>query len=122
MTDRQRKDIRDHLERELASLRRAAIMGGCEPCPDENEFASRLAEMSLSVALLHRTGHRVGLLENALRRLDAHDYGACETCGEDIPVARLKAAPTTRLCVHCQQEAERTSAPASVSEAAPLRM
>ena len=106
MTDRQRSDIRDHLQRELDSLRRAAIMGGYEPCADENEFASRLAEMALSVTLLHRAEHRIGLLENALRRLEAYDYGVCEGCGEDIPVARLKASPATRLCVFCQQESE----------------
>ncbi len=30
----------------------------------------------------------------------------CDGCGCDIPPARLKLRPTTRLCVDCQAEAE----------------
>jgi DnaK suppressor protein len=31
----------------------------------------------------------------------------CVDCGDEIPVARLKAAPWTTRCVHCQTMAER---------------
>lgn len=31
----------------------------------------------------------------------------CEECGEPIPRARQEALPGVRLCVQCQQEAER---------------
>lgn len=30
----------------------------------------------------------------------------CDSCGCDIPAARLKLRPTTRLCVDCQAETE----------------
>jgi phage/conjugal plasmid C-4 type zinc finger TraR family protein len=33
----------------------------------------------------------------------------CDICGEDIPIARLRAKPTTRLCVDCQTDLERVS-------------
>lgn len=31
----------------------------------------------------------------------------CEECGEEIPLARRKALPGVRLCIHCQEEADK---------------
>ena len=31
----------------------------------------------------------------------------CEECGDRIPEARREALPGVRLCVHCQEEADR---------------
>ena len=50
---------------------------------------------------------RIGALEDALRRMDVEDYGICEDCGERIPLRRLLAAPAVRLCVACQEEADK---------------
>jgi len=41
--------------------------------------------------------------ENALERLDAGEYGICESCGVAIPVARLEVLPYATLCVECAQ-------------------
>ncbi|HEX7382098.1 MAG TPA: DksA/TraR family C4-type zinc finger protein [Nevskiaceae bacterium] len=31
----------------------------------------------------------------------------CEACGEEIPERRRAAVPGVRLCVHCQEQADR---------------
>lgn len=31
----------------------------------------------------------------------------CEECGEEIPLARRKALPGVRLCIRCQEEADK---------------
>lgn len=31
----------------------------------------------------------------------------CEECGEEIPLTRRKALPGVRLCIHCQEEADK---------------
>lgn len=31
----------------------------------------------------------------------------CEECGKEIPLARRKALPGVRLCIHCQEEADK---------------
>ena len=31
----------------------------------------------------------------------------CEECEEEIPLARRKALPGVRLCIHCQEEADK---------------
>ncbi len=41
-------------------------------------------------------------IDHALAKIDNRTYGACETCGQPIPRARLKALPQARLCVACK--------------------
>ncbi len=31
----------------------------------------------------------------------------CEECGEEIPLARRQAVPGVRLCINCQEEADK---------------
>jgi RNA polymerase-binding protein DksA len=47
-------------------------------------------------------------IDAAQARLAAGTYGACDRCGTAIPVARLRALPTARLCIGCERAAERT--------------
>lgn len=39
----------------------------------------------------------------ALRRMADGTYGACELCGNDIPVGRLRTVPHARFCVPCHR-------------------
>jgi RNA polymerase-binding transcription factor DksA len=43
-------------------------------------------------------------VEDALAKFDAGTYGACESCGEPIPEARLEAMPAARLCISCASQ------------------
>ena len=43
------------------------------------------------------------LVEEALDRLDAGDYGVCLSCDEPIADKRLRALPWARYCVVCQE-------------------
>ena len=45
------------------------------------------------------------LVEEALDRLDAGDYGICLACDEAIAEKRLLALPWARYCVTCQENA-----------------
>ena len=77
-----------------------------DACADENEFASRVVEVGLHLALRRRLEERRSEIEAALKRLDTGAYGICEDCGEEIGLARLMASPTAQLCVHCQADNE----------------
>lgn len=46
-------------------------------------------------------------LEYTLSWLASDDAGYCESCGEEIPVARLKAALGTRQCVNCADSTQK---------------
>ncbi|XXJ18118.1 TraR/DksA family transcriptional regulator [Desulfovibrio caledoniensis] len=104
MTRNQIREIRSHLMQGLHSIN-GQLTGGItalENCPDDTDFASQLAQHGLSVAMQRRRVARIHEIEAALKRLSHSDYGICEECGEEIGVARLKANPSARLCVHCQ--------------------
>ena len=108
MTPVQRHEIQSYLERKLDTLKSHFPEDSLaiDTCADENEYASNLAQQHISLALRERTMRQVRVMENALRRLLAHDFGECEECGEAIGLARLKANPEATLCVHCQAELE----------------
>ncbi|KQV48215.1 hypothetical protein ASC95_19885 [Pelomonas sp. Root1217] len=48
-------------------------------------------------------------VDAALSRLATGNYGDCADCGEAIPVARLTALPSVRLCAGCQAVREHLS-------------
>ena len=43
-------------------------------------------------------------LKQSLNWLDSEDAGYCDDCGCEIPLARLKAASVTRLCLDCAEK------------------
>jgi DnaK suppressor protein len=45
------------------------------------------------------------LVEEALDRLNAGDYGICLACDQPIAEKRLRALPWARYCVTCQDDA-----------------
>ena len=46
-------------------------------------------------------------IETANERIAAGTYGECMDCGVDIPVDRLRAQPTAKRCIACQEAFER---------------
>lgn len=45
-------------------------------------------------------------IEEAIRRIDAGDYGTCAGCGKSIGITRLRAVPHARLCIACKSAEE----------------
>jgi DnaK suppressor protein len=39
----------------------------------------------------------------ALRRLDDGSFGICDVCSDFIRIERLKAQPTTTVCINCKK-------------------
>ena len=62
-------------------------------------------ERSQSDALLRQSRDKLSQITAALSRLDAGSFGVCESCGRDIPEARLVARPSASLCVDCASRA-----------------
>ena len=49
-----------------------------------------------------REGKFLNYLDDALKRLDANNYGWCTECGLLIEKERLEAVPHTQQCVQCK--------------------
>lgn len=68
------------------------------------------ATASVTAVLSRLDGAERRLLDGipaAQARLAAGTYGACERCGTAIPIARLRALLTARLCIGCERAAAR---------------
>jgi RNA polymerase-binding transcription factor DksA len=53
----------------------------------------------------------LGLVRDALARLEGDAYGVCRRCGQAIPPERLEAVPWTGFCVRCEEVVEEEQAP-----------
>ena len=65
------------------------------------EGATIAFERSQVDALAQSAHDTLDEISAALARLDDGTYGVCETCGQPIPLDRLRARPTARRCVAC---------------------
>ena len=67
--------------------------------------SSYAKEFMLSLTEMDR--RQLRLVEDALRRIDRREYGACQNCGQIIPELRLQVQPWAQYCVKCQELDER---------------
>jgi DnaK suppressor protein len=69
--------------------------------------ASQVFEQQRDLALRDRATSHLTLVDEALARLDAGDFGACRRCGKPIASARLEALPWAAFCIECQRAVDR---------------
>ena len=58
-------------------------------------------ERAQVIALLSQARAQLAELDEAADRLGRGTFGLCERCGNRIPVERLLALPSARVCVSC---------------------
>jgi DnaK suppressor protein len=97
---------RGSLERQLAEHGVAEDGQGVSVSMNEGfaDSAQATAERSQLLSMIQQLRAHHGEVVDALERLDSGSYGKCERCGATIPIERLEAIPTARLCVTCKQE------------------
>lgn len=76
-------------------------MGFAGTASDIAEHEVLAAELALEENMLHE-------VDAALRRLSGGSYGICESTGNPIPAARLRALPWTRLTREAAEQQEKT--------------
>ena len=95
--------------RQLADeLKNASEAGGTAGLPSEIADRGQVtAEQDLAFSRMASEGDEIGQIDEALAKIEAGEFGACDECGKAINPARLEALPHARLCLMCQQELER---------------
>ena len=109
LTDTQRAELRAELERELAKLERSMSVTeeALKPVELDQAAVGRLSRMDslmsqgIAQGLHEREVVRLGLIQEALRRLDAGTYGSCSACGADVAYERLFVFPESVTCALC---------------------
>jgi RNA polymerase-binding protein DksA len=112
-----KKKIIDSLAEELHQ-RRLAIVGGVEDVEGELKNITEEQEAELEEEaqkeriatvlenLSNRDRQTLEEIDEAILRIVRGTYGKCLSCGRYIALARLRALPTTRLCIDCARAHE----------------
>ena len=74
--------------------------------PDPSDRATMESNRNSVLRIRDRERKLIFKIQDALRRLDAGEFGVCEECGEEIGIERLKARPVTTLCIECKSTQE----------------
>ncbi len=74
--------------------------------PDPSDRATMESNRNSVLRIRDRERKLIFKIQDALRRLDAGEFGVCEECGEEIGIERLKARPVTTLCIDCKSSQE----------------
>jgi DnaK suppressor protein len=74
---------------------------------DQADLGAKTYEREHELSLTYNARDLLAQSERALARIEAGTYGSCESCGQPIGKARLKAFPRATLCVSCKQREER---------------
>lgn len=68
---------------------------------DWEELATEREQDEALSALGQEGMHEIRMIQAALERMDASEYGFCTKCGQRIPEARLDLLPATPFCPAC---------------------
>jgi RNA polymerase-binding transcription factor DksA len=74
---------------------------------DVEEADEQITEHETAAILINMLENKVENIEAALVAIEMGRYEYCEQCGEAIEPERLQAKPDARLCIACQQAAEK---------------
>jgi len=73
---------------------------------DPADRASQEEEFNLELRTRDRERKLLRKIDKTLKKIEAEDYGFCESCEEEIGIRRLEARPTAEQCIDCKTLAE----------------
>lgn len=93
-------------ERSRIARRLDELRGQLEELDDSSareleELAQEEKDRDILIRLEDRETEELKRIRAALELIDVREYGICQSCGRNIPKARLEELPTTFRCVHC---------------------
>jgi DnaK suppressor protein len=69
---------------------------------DPNDRASQESDIALELRNRDRERKLIKKIDESIARIDAQEYGYCDSCGVEIGLKRLEARPTATLCIDCK--------------------
>ena len=113
MNKRDLKKFREILEERRKAIVDAAdtfgdqsVVFDPDDLADEVDLATSETDQALNLKLRDRERTLLKKIDKALNKIEAGEYGDCESCGDPIGVKRLEARPVTDLCIRCKEEQE----------------
>jgi RNA polymerase-binding transcription factor len=69
---------------------------------DPNDRATQESDMTLELRNRDRERKLIKKINETIAKIDAEEYGYCDSCGAEIGLGRLTARPTASLCIDCK--------------------
>ncbi|MDD5168608.1 MAG: TraR/DksA C4-type zinc finger protein [Syntrophales bacterium] len=104
--------LKSLLIRNLKDLKFSERKTSLEMKADEKLFSDPVdraaVELGRSIDLIIRSRDRelIREIEEALQRIERGEFGFCQECGSPISTERLRARPTSLLCIDCKEKEE----------------
>lgn len=108
--EQRRTRLAEEIRGDLARSRSDSFGAIAGEAPDSGDQALASLVADTDNAETNRDVRELQELDAAIERIGDGSYGACADCGDDIPVARLRAYPGAFRCIACQSVYERTHA------------
>ena len=113
LTPAQKQDIKSQLEQLVSELEQSIedVKPSSQPVELDQQAVGRVSridaiqQQQLQLASLQRMKQRLGMVKEALERIDSEDFGLCLKCEEPIGIDRLKARPESQACMECMKKA-----------------
>jgi DnaK suppressor protein len=114
MDKRKQKSYRDRLLarreglfRQVTEAEMSSRERDLEATQDPADMAANAYTKELLISMSANDRRLLDLIDEALRRIEAGEYGECINCGEQVQEKRLEAVPWARYCLKCQDLQER---------------
>jgi DnaK suppressor protein len=105
---RRYQEIWNDIRRELGKYDERRFEELVQGAGDAEDDATASLLVDLNLAELDRDVEELRAVQSAFARLRRGEYGRCQSCGRQIPAARLEALPQAALCIECQSRAEQS--------------
>jgi DnaK suppressor protein len=97
MLEEMKRELSQDIDRTVHTMQDEATIFA-----DPNDRASQESDMSLELRNRDRERKLIKKIDETILRIDAGEYGYCESCGVEIGLKRLEARPTATLCIDCK--------------------
>ena len=98
---------RESLFRQVTEAEKTTRERDLEATQDPADMAANAYTKELLISMSDNDRKLLGLIDEALARVESGDYGECVNCGEPIQEKRLNAVPWARYCLRCQDMKEK---------------
>jgi DnaK suppressor protein len=97
MLEEMKRELSQDIDRTVHTMQDEATIFA-----DPNDRASQESDMSLELRNRDRERKLIKKIDETIGRIDASEYGYCDSCGVEIGLKRLEARPTATLCIDCK--------------------
>src|ERR687884_531410 len=114
MDKRKQKSYRDRLLarreglfRQVTEAEMSSRERDLEATQDPADMAANAYTKELLISMSANDRRLLELIDEALGRIEAGEFGECVNCGEPVSEKRLETVPWARYCLKCQDLQER---------------